>query len=129
MLYMGTSARHLRVTVAGRPDDQIIRRSRDVRAASVKHVFWIQLTNTSKPLWQVSQDLIVNGAGKKFSAVYGSKNSWNKNKAWWVQGYINQASLAWGSAVKFLCKYLQKFDTGKNLSYKCLSKPLGANFH
>ena len=50
--------------VAGRLEDQMIVRSEDIRRTSVKHVFQIQLTNTLlNLLWQVTQDLIVNGSG------------------------------------------------------------------
>ena len=42
----GTSTGRLRDLVAGRPWDQMMKRSKDVRGTSVKHVFEIKLTNT-----------------------------------------------------------------------------------
>ena len=42
--------------------------SRDVSETSVKHIFYIQLTNSLSLVWQVTQDFKVNGSGKKFIA-------------------------------------------------------------
>ena len=41
--------------VAGRPWNQMMGRSKDVRRTSVKHVFKIKLTNTLNLLWQFTQ--------------------------------------------------------------------------
>ena len=57
-------------SVAGRPGDQLMGRSRDVRGTSVVHVFLIQLRNILNLLWQVTQDLIMNCSSEKFSEQY-----------------------------------------------------------
>ena len=44
--WTGMSTGRLRDPVAGRPWDQMMGRSKDVRGTSVKHVFQIKLTNT-----------------------------------------------------------------------------------
>ena len=61
---------HLRDPVAGRPWDQMIGCSRDARGTLVKHVFKIQLTNTLNLLWQVTEDLILNGSSEEFCDKY-----------------------------------------------------------
>ena len=66
----GDVHRRLRDPVAGRPWDQMMGRSKDVRGTSVKHVFQIKLTNTFNLPWQVTQDFIVNGSSEKFSEQY-----------------------------------------------------------
>ena len=68
--WTGTSTGRLRDLVAGRPWDQMMGRSKDVRGTSVKHVFQIKLTNTFNLPWQVTQDFIVNGSSEKFSEQY-----------------------------------------------------------
>ena len=42
----GRSTGRLWDSITGRPGDQMVGRSRDVRGTSVKHAFLIQLTNT-----------------------------------------------------------------------------------
>ena len=74
---MGTSTGRLRDPVAGRPRDQMMGRSGDVRGTSVIYVFKIQLRNILNLLWQFIQDFIVNCGSKTFSEQYGNLN--NKN--------------------------------------------------
>ena len=65
--WTGMSTGRLRDPVAGRPWDQMMGRSKDVRGTSVKYVFEIKITNTLNLLWQVTQDFIVNGSSEKFN--------------------------------------------------------------
>ena len=58
---------HLWDPVVGRPGDQMMRRSRDIRRTSVKHVFWFNSR-------QVTQDFIVNGGSKKLVSSIAIKN-------------------------------------------------------
>ena len=74
---MGTSTGRLRDPVAGRPRDQMMGRSGDVRRTSVIYVFKIHFRNILNLLWRVSQDFVVNCGGKTFSQQYGNLN--NKN--------------------------------------------------
>ena len=74
---MGAFTRRLRDPVAGRPGDQMMGRSGDVRGRSVIYVFKIQLRNILNLLWQVTQDFIVNCGSKAFSEQFG--NLKNKN--------------------------------------------------
>ena len=68
----GTSTEHLPEPVVGRPGDQMMGRSRDAFETSVKHAFWIQLTNALNLLWQVTQwHFIVNGCSEGLSKRYG----------------------------------------------------------
>ena len=68
----GTSTGHLLEPVAERPGDQMMGRSRDAFETSVKHAFWIQLTNALNLLWQVTQwHFIVNGSSERLSKRYG----------------------------------------------------------
>ena len=67
---MGTSTGRLRDLIARCPGDQIMGRSRDVPGTSVKHVFWIQLTNALNLLWKVTQDFKGNGSSEKFNKLY-----------------------------------------------------------
>ena len=68
----GTSTGHLLEPVAERPGDQMMGRSRDVFETSVKHAFWIQLTNALNLLWQVTQwRFIVNGSSERLGKRYG----------------------------------------------------------
>ena len=74
---MGTSMGRLRDSIAGRPRDQMMGRSGDVRGTSVIYVFKIQLRNILNLLWQVTQDFIVNCGSKTFSEQYGNLNKKN----------------------------------------------------
>ena len=67
---MGTSTGRLRDPIAGRPRDQLIGRSGDVRGTSVTHFLKIQLRNILNLLLQVTQNFIVNCSNEKFSEHY-----------------------------------------------------------
>ena len=53
--------------VAGRPRDQIMGRSRNVCRTSAKQIFYVQISNISNLLQQVSQNLIVSRSSENFS--------------------------------------------------------------
>ena len=67
---------------AGRPEDQIMWRSKDIHGTSVKHVFYIKLTKTLNLLLLVTQDIILNDSGKKSSKQFMVQKKFNKNKTW-----------------------------------------------
>ena len=73
---MVTSTGRLQDLVVGRPGDQMMGRSGDVRRTSVIYVFKIQFRKILKLLRRVTQDFI-NCGGKTFSEQYGNLN--NKN--------------------------------------------------
>ena len=62
-------------TPMGRPGDQMMGRSGDVRGMSVIYIFKIQLKNILNLLWQVTQDFIVNCGSEEFSEQYGNLNN------------------------------------------------------
>ena len=72
---MGTSTGRLRDSIEGRPGDQTMGRSGDIRGTSVIYVFKIQLKNILNLLWQATQDFIVNCDSKTFSGQYGNLNN------------------------------------------------------
>ena len=74
---METYTGRLRDPVAGRPRDQMMGRSGDVRRTSVIYVFKIQLRNILSLFWQVTQDFIVKCGSETFSEQYSNLN--NKN--------------------------------------------------
>ena len=66
---IGMSTGRPRDPIAGRPLDQMMGRSGDVRKASVIYVFKIQLRNILNLLLQVTQDFIVNGGCETFGEL------------------------------------------------------------
>ena len=95
------------------PWDQMMGPCRDVCATSVEHVIYIQSVNTLNVLWQVTQDLIVNGSSEKFIEQYRwLKNNLKRIKTWWVHGHIIKV---WpeGPWLSFIFNVFKKMTLGR----------------